>query len=82
MGFPRQEYWSRLPFHSPGDLADPGIEPMSPALPGGFLPLSQQGSPHCVRNMVEENIAKKGRKESGLRKSNCNFSLDGYGSLQ
>ena len=32
MGFPRQEYWSGLPFPSPGDLPDPGIEPGSPAL--------------------------------------------------
>ena len=32
MGFSRQEYWSGLPFPSPGDLPDPGIEPMSPAL--------------------------------------------------
>ena len=31
MGFPRQEYWSELPFPSP-DLPDPGIEPRSPAL--------------------------------------------------
>ena len=32
MGFSRQEYWSRLPFPSPEDLPDPGIEPKSPAL--------------------------------------------------
>ena len=32
MGFSRQEYWSRLPFPSPGDIPDPGIEPRSPAL--------------------------------------------------
>ena len=32
VGFSRQEYWSGLPFPSPGDLPDPGIEPMSPAL--------------------------------------------------
>ena len=32
MGFPRQEYWSGLPFPSPGDLPDPGIKPRSPAL--------------------------------------------------
>ena len=31
-GFPRQEYWSGLPFPSPGDLPDPGIQPRSPAL--------------------------------------------------
>ena len=32
MGFPRQEYWTGLPFSSPGDLPDPGIEPKSPVL--------------------------------------------------
>ena len=32
MGFSRQEYWSGLPFPSPGDLPHPGIEPESPAL--------------------------------------------------
>ena len=32
MGFSRQAYWSGLPFPSPGDLPNPGIEPMSPAL--------------------------------------------------
>ena len=43
MGFLRQEYWSGLPFPSPGDLPDPGIEPeslMSPALAGGFFTTS------------------------------------------
>ena len=37
MGISRQEYWSGLPFPSPGDLPGPGIEPMSPALVGGFF---------------------------------------------
>jgi len=32
MGFSRQEYWSGLPFPSPGDLLDPGIKPRSPTL--------------------------------------------------
>ena len=35
MGFSRQEYWSELPFPSPGDLPDLGIEPRSPALQAG-----------------------------------------------
>ena len=35
--FSRQEYWSRLTFPSPGDLPNPGIEPASPALAGGFF---------------------------------------------
>ena len=36
-GFSRQEYWNGLPFSSPGDLPNPEIEPMSPALAGGFF---------------------------------------------
>ena len=36
-GFPMQEYWSVLPFPSPGDVTDPGIEPKPPALAGGFF---------------------------------------------
>ena len=42
-GFPRQEYWSRLPFPSPGDLSNPGIEPMSPAMAGGFFTAEPPG---------------------------------------
>ena len=38
MGSTRQEYWSGLPFPSPGDFPDPGIEPVSPTLAGSFLP--------------------------------------------
>ena len=45
MELSRQEYWSGLPFPSPGDLPDPGIEPMSPALAGRFFSLSHRGSP-------------------------------------
>ena len=37
MGFPRQEYWSRLPFAFPGDLPDPGIEHASPVLVSRFF---------------------------------------------
>ena len=46
MGFSRQ-YWSRLPFPSPGNLPNPGIEPASPALTVRFLLLSPQGSQWC-----------------------------------
>ena len=37
MGFPRQKYWSGLPFPFPGDFPHPGIEPESPALAGAFF---------------------------------------------
>ena len=40
MEFSRQEYWSVLPFPSPGNLPDPGIKPGSPALQGDSLPSS------------------------------------------
>ena len=52
MGFPRQEYWSGLPFPSPGDLPDPGIEPMSLALAGRFFNMSHQGSQFGVDYIV------------------------------
>ena len=45
MGFSRQEYWSGLPFPSPEDLPDPGIEPVSPALHADSLPLNHWESP-------------------------------------
>ena len=44
MGFSRQEYWSGLPFPSPGDLPDPGIVPGSSVLQVGSLPLYHLGS--------------------------------------
>ena len=45
MGFPRQEYWSGLPFPFPGDLPVPGIEPGPPALRADSLP-ELQGKPN------------------------------------
>ena len=45
MGFSRQEYWSGLPFLSPGDLPDPGIKAESPALQVGSLPSEPSGKP-------------------------------------
>ena len=43
MGFPRQKYWSWLPFPPSGDLLDPGIEGTSPALMGGFFKTEPPG---------------------------------------
>ena len=45
MEFSRQEYWSRLPFPSPGDFPDPGIELRSPALHADTLPSETPGKP-------------------------------------
>ena len=43
MGFPRQEYWSGLPFPSPGDLPGPGIEPIFPTLTSEFFTTEPPG---------------------------------------
>ena len=45
MNFPRQEYWSGLPFPPPGNLPDPGIESWSPALQADSLPSEPPGKP-------------------------------------
>ena len=54
-GFSRQEYWSGLPFPSPGDLLDPGMEPGSPALQGDYLPSEPPGKPSEGRRKEREN---------------------------
>ena len=48
MGFPRQEYWSGLPFPSPGDLSDSGIKPGSPSLQADSLLTEPQRSPQLL----------------------------------
>ena len=54
MGFSRQEYWSGLPFPSPGDLPDPGIEPRFPALQADTLTSEPPGN---SRRWVMEDLA-------------------------
>ena len=45
MGFPRQEYWSGMPFPSPGDIPNRGIKTTTPVLAGGFLTTEPPGKP-------------------------------------
>ena len=52
MGFSRQEYWSGLPFPSPGDLPDPGIEPRSPELRADTSHPSHQGRENSCQTFV------------------------------
>ena len=46
MGFPRQEYWSVLPFPPPVNLSNPGIQLASPTLVGGFFTTEPPGKAH------------------------------------
>ena len=69
MEFSRQEYWSGLPFLSPGDLPSSGIEPVSPVAPAlqvDSLPLSHWGSPPCL------NINKSKMKWNEIKKRERN----------
>ena len=52
MGFSRQEYWSGLPFPSPGDLPNPGIKLRSPALQADALTSEPPGKPWCDGNRI------------------------------
>ena len=52
VGFSRQEYWSGLPFLSPGDLPDPGIDPRSPALQADTLTSEPPGKPFFVESAI------------------------------
>ena len=66
--FSRQEYWSGLPFPSPGDLPDPGIEPRSPALQEESLPSELPGKPI-------QYVSKFGKLSSGHRTGKGQFSF-------
>ena len=56
MGFSRQEYWSGLPFPSPGDLPKPGIKPRSPVLQTHALPSKPPGKPNGKeKSPINEN---------------------------
>ena len=56
MGFPRQEHWSGLPFPSAGDLPNLGMEPVSPALPGGFFTTEPWVKPTYWIGIVNLNL--------------------------
>ena len=70
MGFSRQEYWSGLPFPSPGDLPNPGIKPGSPALQADSLPTEPWGKPSKCLNT--------GKEKEGKCRKNCNGGLPSH----
>ena len=56
VGFSRQEYWSGLPFLSPEDLPDPGIEPGSSVLQADTLPSELPGNPKVIVTIRKQKI--------------------------
>ena len=55
MEFSRQDYWSGLPFPTPGYLPNPGIEPRSPALQADSLPFKPPGKPHHLPEFAQKS---------------------------
>ena len=91
MGFSRQEYWSGVPFPSPGDLPNPGIEPRSPALQADALTSEPPGKKRqCFMKRYERTAIRKPWKRNeyleyiSKRKKNVFwnnwFSIDRAGS--
>ena len=58
MGFSRQEYWSELSFPSPGDLPDPGMEPVFPSVAGRFFSTELPGKPKILASSGEIPVLK------------------------
>ena len=75
-GFSRQEYWSGLPFPSPGDLPDPGIKPKSCTLQADSLTVSHQGSPTCPPLPPPPNIRQVNRLKFLHSHTNVVISMD------
>ena len=73
MGFSRQECWSELLFPSPGDLPEPGIELVSPALAGGFFTTEPPGKPWYRLALLKKALRKiqEGLTESGSHDKTC-----------
>ena len=57
--FPRQDYWSWLPFPSPGELPHSGIKPTSPTLAGGFFTTELSGKPKHWGHGTKETDKKR-----------------------
>ena len=80
-GISRQEYWHGLPFPSPRDLPDPGMELMSPALQADSLTMSHLGNPIPIlhlRNTGSEmyiTCPKQGPSHTATKWQNCNHNL-------
>ena len=78
MEFSKQEYWSGLPYPTPGDLPDPGVKSTSlasPALAGRFLTTAPPGKPHSAWCLVLSEGSMGGSWNSHEPAQNWTFSL-------
>ena len=81
LNFSRQECWSGLPFPSPGDLPNPGLEPRSPALQADSLLSEPQGSPWVSKELCfSENCSWCFAFDCSLTPQNINLRIDRNGT--
>ena len=91
MEFSRSEYWSGLPFLSPGNLSSPGIERVSPALQADYLPFEPPGKPRSsiavqyvtklgikIRRGSSNHKGLKDAKKGGRRKRAVPVTLNNF----
>ena len=76
MGFSRLEYWSGLPFLSPGDLPNPGVKPRSPALQAESLLSEPPGKPEYIMRNTGLEEAQAGIKIAGRNINNLRYADD------
>ena len=76
MEFSRQEYWSGLPFPSPGDLPHPGIEPRSPALKADSLPSELPGKSQYIYIYTGTSSTPRMEKPGGLQSILLPYKID------
>ena len=69
--FSRQEYWNRLPFPSPGDLPDSGMELESPELKADSLPSEPPGKPNSYLVLCKVSIENCGPRQVDLDNRSC-----------
>ena len=81
VGFPSQERWSGLPFPSPGDLPDPGIELSSPASAGGVFTTESPGKPMYINIYIQKHthtISENDNLKTALQNIYINYPLKAY----
>ena len=83
IGFPGQEYWSGLPFPSPGELPDSRFKPASPALAGRFFTTESPGKAHIPIRMAKRLTIPSADKDVGQPNSHtAGGNVNWYNQLE
>ena len=81
MGFSRQEYWTGFPFPPPGDLLNPGVEPVSPTLATRFFTTDPPGKSFHIHKTIQSHLHDR-HWEAGMANAAIPPPLDGKTEAQ